>query len=67
MGNLICKALPGWEFDLCLGVVGKIELEVSGFKLLFFFSDAEVANSCKQAFRRDGINIKGRDVASVSD
>ena len=27
----------GWGFDLCLGVVGKIEPEVSGFKLLIFF------------------------------
>ena len=26
----------GWGFDLCLGVVGKIEPEVSGFKLLIF-------------------------------
>ena len=38
-----------WGFDLCLGVVGKIEPEVSGS---FFFSGAEVANM----FRRDGIN-----------
>ena len=44
-----------WGFDLCLGVVGKIEPEVSGLNV-FFFSGAEVANSCKHAFRRDGIN-----------
>ena len=37
VGNLICKAFPGWGLDLCLGVVGKIEAEVSGFKLLFLF------------------------------
>ena len=36
MGNLICKAFPrDGEFDLCLGVVGKIEPGVSGFN---FFS-----------------------------
>ena len=29
MGNLICKEFPG-GFDLCLGVVGKIEPEGSG-------------------------------------
>ena len=37
------------EFDLCLGVVGKIEPEVSGF---FFLSGTEVAN----VFIRDRIN-----------
>ena len=32
VGNFICKAFPGdGEFDLSLGVVGKIEPEVSGF------------------------------------
>ena len=53
VGNLICKAFPGLGFDFCLGVVGKIEPEVSGFN---FFSVAEVANSYEQVFRRDGIN-----------
>ena len=47
----------GWKFDLCLGVVGKIEPEVSGFNFFsFFFSGAEVANSYKLVFGRDGIN-----------
>ena len=54
VGNLICKAFPGdGEFDLSLGVVGKIEPEVSGFN---FFPGAEVTNSYKHAFRRDGIS-----------
>ena len=44
----------GWGFDFCLGVVGKIEPEVSGFN--FFFSVAELANSYEHVFRRDGIN-----------
>ena len=26
-----------WGFDLCLGVVGKIEPEVSGLNVFFFF------------------------------
>ena len=30
--KLIFKAFPGLEIDLCLGVVMKIEPEVSGFK-----------------------------------
>ena len=41
------------EFDLYLGGVGKIEPEVSGFKW-FSFSGAEVANSYKHVFGRDG-------------
>ena len=41
------------EFDLYLGAVGKIEPEVSGFKW-FSFSGAEVANSYKHVFGRDG-------------
>ena len=41
------------EFDLYLIGVGKIEPEVLGFKW-FFFSGAEVANSYKQVFERDG-------------
>ena len=53
VGNSICKAFPGWGFDFCLGVVGKIEPEVSG---LIFFSVAEVANSYEHVFQRDGIN-----------
>ena len=41
--------------------MGKIEPEVSGFKLLIFFlggggGGSQVANSCKHAFRPDGIN-----------
>ena len=41
------------EFDLYLGGVGKIEPEVSGFKW-FSFSGAEVTNSYKHVFGRDG-------------
>ena len=41
------------EFDLYLGGVGKIESEVSGFKW-FSFSGAEVTNSYKHVFGRDG-------------
>ena len=41
------------EFDLYLGGVEKIEPEVSGFKW-FSFSGAEVANSYKHVFGRDG-------------
>ena len=49
VGNLICKAFRGGGggFELCLGVVGNIEPEVS-----VFWEGAEVAN----VFRRDGIN-----------
>ena len=48
-GEFDLQGLPwgGDLHDLCLGVVGNIEPEVS-----VFFSGAEVAN----AFRRDGIN-----------
>ena len=42
----------GWGIWPCLGGVEKIEPEVSGFK--FFFSGAEVANSYKHVFGRDG-------------
>ena len=32
VGNLTRRPSQGGEFDFCLGGVGKIELEVSGFK-----------------------------------
>ena len=42
---MISKAFPGLGIDLCLGVVMKIELKVSGFKLNdYLFSGTEVAN-----------------------
>ena len=37
-GIWFAKPSRGWGFDLCLGAVGKIELEVS--RLQFFFPDA---------------------------
>ena len=42
----------GWGIWPCLGGVGKIEPEVSGFKSLFW-GGAEVANSYKHVFGRD--------------
>ena len=41
------------EFGLYMGGVGKIEPEVSGFKR-FSLSCAEVTNSYKHVFSRDG-------------
>ena len=41
-----------WGFDLCLGVVGKIEPELSGM----FVSGTEVAYSYEHVFKQDGIN-----------
>ena len=43
----------GWGIWPCLGGVEKIEPEVSGFNF-FFFPGAEVANSYKHVFGRDG-------------
>ena len=54
VGNLIFKAFSR-GFDLCLGVVGKIEPGLVGFK--YFFLGAEVASSYKHVFARDGINL----------
>ena len=50
-GEFVGKAFQGSY--LCLGGVGKIEPEVSGFEW-FLFSGAEVANSCRHVFGRDG-------------
>ena len=49
----------GWGFDLSLGVVGKTEPKVSGFKSLLFWGGAEVANSYKHVFGREEINKRG--------
>ena len=49
---MIFKAFPGWGFDLCLGVVGKIEPELSDVRNCF--SGAKIASSHKHVFRRDG-------------
>ena len=49
----------GWGFDLSLGVVGKTEPKVSGFKSLLYLSGAEVANSYKHVFGREEINKRG--------
>ena len=43
------------EFDLCLGVMRKIEPEASGFDI-FLFMGAEVTNSYKHVLGQDGIN-----------
>ena len=66
MGNLICKAFPrDEEFDLSLGVVGKIEPEVSGFN---FFSRRCMKSLTAINTRLDEMEyVKGRDIALVSD
>ena len=59
------KAFPGVGNLTLPGGVGKIEPEVSGFKSLLFSGGgggAEVANSYKHVFGRDG-RVKGRDTA----
>ena len=50
VGNLTGRPSRGAEFDLCLGEVGKIEPEVSGFN--FFFSEMTGKNICERLVYR---------------
>ena len=47
----------GWGFDLSLGVVGKTEPKVSGFKSLLFFRGPESLTVIM--FGREAINKRG--------
>ena len=59
--------MPGeWGFDLCLGVVGKIEPEVSGFKSFFFFRAPKSLTAINMCLDEMEL-IDGRDMAFVSD